>query len=62
MTAETPRRVKIVCSHCGSDQVVRDAWAIWNTENQHWELHSMYDHTQCDICGKEDAVKQVEIP
>lgn len=46
-------RVRIVCGACGSDSVMRDAWAEWNTENQAWELGQVFDAGHCDNCDGE---------
>ena len=62
MTSETPRRIKFVCSQCGSDQIVKDAWAEWDTENQCWELGSIFDHTECQGCSYDGAPIEQEIP
>lgn len=42
-----------ICRHCGSANVMRDAWAIWNVEAQSWELGASFDHSKCDDCGAE---------
>lgn len=55
----TPR-IKMVCSHCGSEEVKRDAWAEWDTEKQDWVLSSIYDHTYCEGCeGEADLSEEV---
>lgn len=43
--------MKIVCQTCGSENVMRDAWAVWDHENQCWELGSIFDHAHCDDCA-----------
>jgi hypothetical protein len=40
----------MTCRTCGSDQVVRDAWACWSVEDQHWELGEVFDHAFCVAC------------
>ena len=62
MTAETPRRIKMVCSKCGGDDVRRDAWAVWDTENQEWALGSVFDFGHCEPCDGASHLKEVEIP
>ncbi len=42
-----------VCSSCGSDRVVRDAWAVWNAETQEWELQQVFDAAFCRTCEGE---------
>lgn len=43
--------IKIVCSNCGSSDVLRDAWASWNTQTQQWELENVFDEAWCDNCA-----------
>jgi len=52
-------KIDIVCSQCGSDSVVKDAFARWDVEEQDWYLSSVYDFTVCDDCGAEDCAKKV---
>jgi hypothetical protein len=35
------------CGSCGSDKVVRDAWAAWNADAQEWELQEVFDYQGC---------------
>lgn len=50
------KKIKFVCPDCGSDDVSRDAYAVWNIETQKWELEGMYDAMQCNepTCGYSD--------
>ncbi|MCY1456569.1 hypothetical protein D9M71_737980 [compost metagenome] len=50
-------RVIMVCRHCGSENVLKDAWVSWNTDAQDWELECVLDHTYCEDCEKEDCVE-----
>jgi hypothetical protein len=54
-------RIKIVCSECGSDDVFRDAWAVWNVESQDWELGTVFDQGFCDACGREQSLEEVAV-
>jgi hypothetical protein len=54
-------KIKIVCSHCGSDDVRRDADAVWSNEAQEWELCAVYDHGTCEQCGGEASLDEVEL-
>lgn len=38
------------CKMCGSERVVKDAWACWNPEFGLWELETTHDHTFCQSC------------
>lgn len=42
-----------VCRHCGSANVMRDAWAVWNITTQAWELGAAFDHSLCGDCDAE---------
>ncbi len=45
------------CSKCGSDAVVRDAWASWNADTQTWQLKQVFDHTFCPVCEEETKLE-----
>ena len=51
-------KVKMVCTTCGSDDVVRDAWAAWDKDTQAWELHSIYDNAFCNTCSGETTIEE----
>ncbi|MBC8315250.1 MAG: hypothetical protein H8E51_07080 [Bacteroidetes bacterium] len=52
-------KIQIICAKCGSDDVMKDAWAEWSVETQNWILHSVYDNTWCEKC--EENCKVIEI-
>jgi hypothetical protein len=57
-------RISMVCSHCGSTEVLRDAYAEWDVETQQWELHSVFDNAICqsETCdGGETHIEEKEI-
>jgi len=39
-----------VCQTCGSERVVKDAWACWNLETGFWELENFFDDEFCHQC------------
>lgn len=39
-----------VCKTCGSERVVRDAWACWNPDSGLWELENVFDDARCHAC------------
>jgi hypothetical protein len=44
------------CIECGSQDILIDAYAVWDKYMNAWCLHSVYEHTVCNslICnGKE---------
>ncbi len=47
MTRET---VHMVCEHCGSQEVTRDAWAEWDVDSQRWILGTVFDYAFCHLC------------
>ena len=50
------------CRTCGSERVVRDAWASWNAETGLWELQNVFDQEFCEACEAATSFdwKQVE--
>lgn len=49
------------CGTCGSENVVKDAWACWNPDTGLWELENVLDHEHCHLCEgktKLDWVRQ----
>lgn len=41
------------CRTCGSERVVKDAWACWNSETGLWELEAVFDQEFCHQCDGE---------
>ena len=52
-TEEAIRHVVPVCRHCGSANVMRDAWAVWSIDTQSWELGASFDDSRCGNCDAE---------
>ena len=50
--------VTFVCTCCGSRNVMRDAWAVWDEGTQHWELGSVFDAAFCADCDGETTLKE----
>jgi|2_EtaG_2_1085320.scaffolds.fasta_scaffold354327_1 hypothetical protein len=47
-----------VCRYCGSENVLADAYAQWNKEDQEWEVRTVYDKGHyCDDCDGETSIK-----
>ena len=53
--------IKMICEVCGSDNVLKDAFAAWDMEKQAWVLHAVYDDTVCDDCGAKDCVEEQRV-
>lgn len=51
-------RIKMVCGKCGGENVMCDAWAVWNTDSQEWELGAMFDYGHCDDCDGETKIEE----
>lgn len=51
---------KVVCTSCGSDDVVVDAWAEWNVPKQQWQLAETFESTAyCRNCDGECSIREV---
>jgi hypothetical protein len=55
------KRYKMVCSDCGSEDIVSDAYAEWNKFTQRWELSDLHDYSYCRSCESESRIDEVEI-
>jgi hypothetical protein len=53
--------VTYICSTCGSDDVSRDALAEWSVEEQKWELKTEFDNANCERCGCDTRLIEVEL-
>lgn len=53
--------IQIVCAHCGSTDVRRNADAGWNEELQLWELVAIYDNATCEQCGGETRLEERQL-
>jgi hypothetical protein len=54
---------RMVCSTCGSERVLADAFARWNYENQEWELQNTFDKgSYCEgECDGECRIEEIEV-
>lgn len=50
-----------MCADCGSFNIGRDSWAVWNHEREEWEIAAVYDHMQCLDCDS-DRINEVQYP
>lgn len=53
---------KPVCNRCGSDAVLRDAYAEWDVEKQDWVLQNVFDDAFCEDCEGECKLEWKDIP
>ena len=51
-----------VCDKCGSDDLVKDAAAVWDRETQAWSLASTYDATTCQVCLRQGDDMEKWVP
>ena len=57
-------KVRMVCERCGSEEVLRDAWAEWDVDGQEWVLQNVFDHSVCvskECDGRETDIEAVPI-
>ena len=57
--AEATAKVRKVCARCGSESVVRDAWAEWDVETQTYVLHEWFSLAYCRDCDGETGIREV---
>jgi hypothetical protein len=53
--------IKKVCSKCGSEDIVADAWARWSPEKDMFVLDTVFDYTFCNKCEDETHDEDVDI-
>ena len=52
---------RAVCSKCGSEDVLFDAYVSWNKEKQDMEIANTFDKGSfCNSCDGECSVKWIE--
>lgn len=54
-------KLRMKCATCGSDNVVRDAWAEWCEVTQQWDLQNVFDYAWCIDCDGEARVEMEEV-
>lgn len=53
------QKTKPICTHCGSPDIICDAYAEWDSETQSWVLASTYDDTHCRDCDGECSTEWI---
>ncbi|GLT01035.1 hypothetical protein GCM10007897_24260 [Sphingobium jiangsuense] len=58
---ESPSAAMPICARCGSNRIVRDACARWNSATGRWALADVHDCAFCEACESEgdDLVRLV---
>jgi hypothetical protein len=54
------KKFKMICRACGSENVLRDAFASWDYDNQRWALHNAFDHAICEDCEGPTSIDEIE--
>lgn len=49
------------CKTCGTQRVVRDAWACWNPASGLWELENVFDHSFCHQCEGDTSFRWIKV-
>ena len=57
--AECTPPITIICKQCGSDNVMRDAWAMWGINSQQWVLGLTFDAAFCEDCDGDTTLVEV---
>jgi hypothetical protein len=53
------KKVTKVCAHCGSEDVVADAYAEWDVESQKWEVAQTFEKgAYCSQCDGETRIEE----
>lgn len=51
-------RLRMTCTVCGSTDVARDAWAVWDEELQTWHAGHIFDAAHCFACEGESNINE----
>ena len=55
-------RIDIVCTECGSNDVILSAGVRWDTETQEYEVMNVHDRSHyCADCGNDCDIKEMPI-
>jgi hypothetical protein len=52
--------MKKVCKRCGSTDIRKDAWAIWDENSGEWILGEIFDNEFCEACEGETTIIDIE--
>jgi hypothetical protein len=52
-------KVRMVCAHCGGEDVRANAYASWNADAQTWEIAQTFEKgAYCSECESETHIEQ----
>ena len=54
-------RIRLTCSKCGSTNVARDAWAVWDESTQCFYADHIFDVAHCFECDGETSLNEENI-
>jgi hypothetical protein len=54
-------KVKMICGYCGGQNVMRDAWAVWDVVNQEWALGAVFDYAYSEDCNREATLEEQSV-
>ena len=57
--SDTTKKIDYQCNHCGSSDLLFDAWAVWNAEEQRIELETTFAMTFCKKCDGETHENEI---
>ena len=52
---------KKVCTMCGGDNILADAWARWDIEEQEYVLDNTFDDRFCEDCDCACGIEWVAV-
>jgi hypothetical protein len=56
------RRFRMVCDECGSEDVLADAYAQWDIDQQDWVVANVFDKGAfCPDCDGDARIAEVEL-
>ena len=55
------KKYKVVCKHCGSENITHDGWAYWDFDTQQWVLDGLYPkQIFCRDCEGDTSIDEIE--
>lgn len=58
----TEKKMFLVCRHCGSENLVFDCSAWWDSDKQQWDYGEPYDKSEiCNDCGGETRAEELHM-
>jgi hypothetical protein len=58
---ELNKKVKPVCNHCGSSDLMTECYVDWNIKDQAWEIVDLTKNVVCNKCGRDCDPKWVVV-